>query len=100
MKARTREHALENPVAASSLAFLLATLLIVVSDAFEFPHIIAGLLGVSGHGPHYVIDAPGGGGKIPLLPEYVVGREGDDVILRNYEGKLYRYHDRNGNDRN
>jgi lysine 2,3-aminomutase len=43
--------------------------------------------------PHFVIDAPGGGGKIPLLPEYVVGREGDDLLLRNFEGKLYRYHD-------
>ena len=64
--------------------------------------IIQGLRGhTTGYAvPHYVIDAPGGGGKIPLLPEYVVGREGDDVILRNYEGKLYRYHDRNGNDRN
>jgi lysine 2,3-aminomutase len=43
--------------------------------------------------PHFVIDAPGGGGKIPLLPDYVVGREGDDLILRNYEGKTYRFPD-------
>jgi lysine 2,3-aminomutase len=43
--------------------------------------------------PSYVIDAPGGGGKIPLQPEYVVGRDGDDLILRNYEGKTYRYPD-------
>jgi lysine 2,3-aminomutase len=47
--------------------------------------------------PQYVIDAPGGGGKIPLLPEYVVGREGDDLILRNFEGNTYRYHDPDGN---
>jgi lysine 2,3-aminomutase len=46
--------------------------------------------------PTYVIDAPGGGGKIPLLPDYVVGREGDDLILRNFEGKLYRYTDPDG----
>lgn len=46
--------------------------------------------------PTYVIDAPGGGGKIPIMPEYVVGREGDDLVLRNYEGGIYRYHD--GND--
>ena len=43
--------------------------------------------------PHFVIDAPGGGGKIPLLPDYVVGREGDDLIIRNYEGKTYRFPD-------
>jgi lysine 2,3-aminomutase len=40
-----------------------------------------------------VIDAPGGGGKIPLIPETVVGREGNDLLLRNYEGKIYRYPD-------
>jgi lysine 2,3-aminomutase len=43
--------------------------------------------------PTYVIDAPGGGGKIPLLPEYALGRDGDDLLLRNYEGNIYRYHD-------
>jgi lysine 2,3-aminomutase len=57
--------------------------------------IIEGLRGhTTGYAiPHFVIDAPGGGGKIPLLPEYYVGREGDDVILRNYEGKFYKYPD-------
>lgn len=44
--------------------------------------------------PTYVIDAPGGGGKIPLIPETVVGRDGDDLLIRNYEGKVYRYPDR------
>lgn len=43
--------------------------------------------------PTFVIDAPGGGGKIPLMPNYVVGREGDEVILRNYEGQTFRYPD-------
>jgi lysine 2,3-aminomutase len=43
--------------------------------------------------PTYVIDAPGGGGKIPLIPETVVGRDGDDLLIRNYEGKVYRYPD-------
>jgi lysine 2,3-aminomutase len=43
--------------------------------------------------PNYVIDAPGGGGKIPILPEYYVGRDGDDVVLKNYEGKTFRYPD-------
>jgi lysine 2,3-aminomutase len=46
--------------------------------------------------PHYVIDAPGGGGKIPLLPDYLVGRDGEDVLVRNFEGKVYRYPDPNG----
>jgi len=56
---------------------------------------IAGLRGhTSGYAvPNYVIDAPGGGGKIPLLPESVVGREGSDLLLRNYEGGIYRYPD-------
>ncbi len=57
--------------------------------------IIRGLRGhTSGYAvPSYVIDAPGGGGKIPLLPDSVVGREGDDLILRNYEGSTFRYPD-------
>jgi lysine 2,3-aminomutase len=40
-----------------------------------------------------VIDAPGGGGKIPLQPDSVVGYEGGDVLLRNYEGHIHRYPD-------
>lgn len=41
--------------------------------------------------PHYVVDAPGGGGKIPLLPEYVVRKEGKKLILRNFENKEFVY---------
>ena len=40
--------------------------------------------------PAYVIDAPGGGGKIPLLPEYLQSL-GEEVVLRNYRGGTYRY---------
>ncbi|MBI4083532.1 MAG: KamA family radical SAM protein [Candidatus Lambdaproteobacteria bacterium] len=60
--------------------------------------IIQGLRGhTTGYAvPHFVVDAPGGGGKIPLLPDYVAGRDGDDLLLRNYEGKLYRYPDPGG----
>lgn len=47
--------------------------------------------------PQFVVDAPGGGGKIPLLPDYVVGRDGDDLLLTNFEGGTYRYHDPEGN---
>lgn len=43
--------------------------------------------------PTFVIDGPGGGGKIPLLPEYFVGRDGDDILLRSYDGKIVRYPD-------
>ena len=43
--------------------------------------------------PNYVIDSPGGGGKVPLLYETMVGRDGDDLLLRNYEGGIYRYPD-------
>ena len=41
--------------------------------------------------PTYMIDAPGGGGKIPVGPETVVGRDGDDLLLRNHRGEIYRY---------
>jgi len=58
--------------------------------------IIEGLRGhTTGYAvPSYVIDAPGGGGKIPLLPEYVIGKDGNDLLLRNYEGQTFRYPDR------
>src|SRR3954467_13301954 len=41
--------------------------------------------------PPFVIDAPGGGGKVPLLPEYVEEINEDEVIFRNYEGERYVY---------
>ncbi len=41
--------------------------------------------------PHFVIDAPGGGGKIPLLPEYVISMSDDEVVLRNFRGERYTY---------
>lgn len=41
--------------------------------------------------PYYVIDAPGGGGKIPILPEYVIKRGKDKWTLRNYKKKIYYY---------
>jgi len=57
--------------------------------------IIRGLRGhTTGYAvPSYVIDAPGGGGKIPLLPEYLVGREDQDLLLKNYADRIYRYPD-------
>ena len=41
--------------------------------------------------PHFVIDAPGGGGKIPILPEYVESVSDQEVVMRNYAGEVYRY---------
>jgi lysine 2,3-aminomutase len=73
---------------------------IVGSSHFRTPvrkglEIIRGLRGhTSGYAvPTYVIDAPEGGGKIPLLPEYALGRDGDDLVLRNYQGLHFRYPD-------
>jgi lysine 2,3-aminomutase len=57
--------------------------------------IIEGLRGhTTGYAvPTFVIDAPGGGGKIPLQPNYVVGRDGDFLVLRNYQNRTFRYPD-------
>ena len=41
--------------------------------------------------PQYVIDAPGGGGKVPINPDYVMQRNEERVIVRNYEGKKFEY---------
>ena len=41
--------------------------------------------------PQFVIDAPGGGGKVPINPEYVRKISDDEVEIRNYEGKVFRY---------
>ena len=41
--------------------------------------------------PQYVIDAPGGGGKVPVNPNYVLERDSHHTLIRNYEGKKYSY---------
>jgi lysine 2,3-aminomutase len=41
--------------------------------------------------PHLVIDAPGGGGKIPVGPRYVLDRASDHLTLRTYDGRVVRY---------
>jgi lysine 2,3-aminomutase len=55
--------------------------------------IMEGLRGhISGLGiPTYVVDSPHGGGKIPVMPNYLVSASNDAVVLRNYEGMLVRY---------
>ena len=55
--------------------------------------IIEGLRGhTSGYCvPTFVVDAPGGGGKIPVMPNYLISQSNDKVILRNYEGVITTY---------
>jgi lysine 2,3-aminomutase len=45
--------------------------------------------------PTYVVDAPGGGGKIPLAPVSLVSRAKGKVVLKNYEGKIFEYPEAN-----
>ena len=55
--------------------------------------IIEGLRGhTSGYAvPTFVVDAPGGGGKIPVMPQYIISQSPHKVILRNYEGVITTY---------
>jgi len=41
--------------------------------------------------PTYVVDAPGGGGKIPVMPNYIISWSTNKVVLRNYEGVITTY---------
>jgi len=43
--------------------------------------------------PQFVMDAPGGGGKVPLMPNYVLGHYGDSMVYRNFEGVIGRWDD-------
>lgn len=60
--------------------------------------IIEGLRGhVSGFCvPTFVVDAPGGGGKIPVMPQYIVSQSPSKVVLRNYEGVVTTYSEPEG----
>ena len=61
-----------------------------VETGVEIMHALTG--NISGYAlPKYVIDAPGGGGKIPVGYEYVISKDDREVVLENYEGKRYRY---------
>jgi lysine 2,3-aminomutase len=55
--------------------------------------IIEGLRGhTTGYAiPQYVIDAPGGGGKVPINPNYVLYHDQEKVMIRNYEGQVFEY---------
>lgn len=56
-------------------------------------NIIEGLRGhTSGYAvPTFVVDAPGGGGKTPVMPQYIISQSPEKVILRNYEGLITTY---------
>jgi len=41
--------------------------------------------------PTYVIDAPGGGGKIPIMPNYIISMSEERIVLRNFEGSIVSY---------
>ncbi len=41
--------------------------------------------------PQYVIDAPGGGGKVPINPGYILRQDDERVIIRNFEGRVFEY---------
>ncbi len=41
--------------------------------------------------PQFVIDAPGGGGKVPVNPDYVVYHDAEKIVIRNFEGKIFEY---------
>jgi lysine 2,3-aminomutase len=41
--------------------------------------------------PQYVIDAPGGGGKVPINPDYIEELTEDEIVIRNYEERIFRY---------
>ncbi|MGB5628819.1 MAG: KamA family radical SAM protein [Woeseiaceae bacterium] len=43
--------------------------------------------------PTFVVDAPNGGGKIPIAPDYVSGYDGEELLLKSYDGGTYRYPD-------
>jgi lysine 2,3-aminomutase len=61
-----------------------------VETGIDILHQLTG--NISGYAlPRYVIDAPGGGGKIPLQYEYVLKKDDEEVLLENFQGKVFRY---------
>ncbi|MDD3334926.1 MAG: lysine 2,3-aminomutase [Eubacteriales bacterium] len=61
-----------------------------VDQGIDIMHSLQG--NISGYAlPRYVIDAPGGGGKIPIVYPYVISKDDKEVVMENYLGKRYRY---------
>ena len=66
-----------------------------VSKGIEILHALQG--NISGFAvPKYVIDAPGGGGKVPFVYDYARGTEDGRILFENYEGKLFSYPENGG----
>lgn len=72
------------------LSFGLSHFRTTVSKGIE---IIEGLRGhTSGYAvPTFVVDAPGGGGKIPVMPQYMISQSPERIVLRNFEGVICTY---------
>jgi lysine 2,3-aminomutase len=61
-----------------------------VERGTEIIHALRGF--TSGYAvPQFVVDGPGGGGKIPINPEYLLGHDGENYLLRNFRGDIYAY---------
>ena len=62
--------------------------------------IIEGLRGhTTGYAvPQFVIDAPGGGGKVPINPGYILYHDNEKIVIRNYEGKIFEYPETGGDE--
>jgi len=66
-----------------------------VRKGIEIIHALRG--NTSGYAlPTFVIDAPGGGGKIPVMPDYVISHDDGRIVLRNYNDKTFVYPDEKG----
>ena len=70
-------------------------------DVAKGIEIIEGLRGhTTGYAvPQFVIDAPGGGGKVPINPDYVLNTTDEKIVFRNYEGKIFEYPETGGEKR-
>ncbi|MPN04509.1 L-lysine 2,3-aminomutase [bioreactor metagenome] len=61
-----------------------------VDTGIELIHKLTG--NISGYAvPKFVIDAPGGGGKVPINYNYVISSDNKEVVMENYKGEIYRY---------
>ena len=61
-----------------------------VDQGIEMMHALTGY--ISGYAvPKFVIDAPGGGGKIPIHYNYVISKDDKEVVMENFRGGIYRY---------
>ncbi len=61
-----------------------------MDEGIDIMHKLTG--NISGYAvPKFVIDAPGGGGKVPMNYNYVVSKDDKEVVMENFRGEIYRY---------